>query len=192
MLDAISWVSALFAARQIHSRPAFVALLAVLFLFACLDHAHALPRRTRPPVAQVAPLGLLETVCFRLSPWLPPVKPSIGGPAEGELRGMATILFFFSLVLLRGVLAQYTAYNYGFDVSKHFRRQADKPLVVRGDPSGTIRLRLEIRELEQDSDLWTLYILGLSMMQFEDQTDPNSWYGLTGSLHPRGRRLSRD
>ncbi|KAK5657068.1 hypothetical protein OQA88_3595 [Cercophora sp. LCS_1] len=99
---------------------------------------------------------------------------------------MATVRILLAvLLLLRPIFGQYTAYNYGIDVSQHIKRQMAQPLVVRGDSSGAVRLRREIRELEQDSDLWTLYILGLSMMQFQDQTLPNSWYGLTGSLHPR-------
>ena len=76
-------------------------------------------------------------------------------------------------------------YNYGFDVSQHVKRQMGRPLIVRGAGSGrTIQPRQEIRQLEQDRDLWTLYILGLSMLQYTDQSSPTSWYGLTGILPP--------
>ncbi|KAG7292970.1 hypothetical protein NEMBOFW57_003015 [Staphylotrichum longicolle] len=88
-------------------------------------------------------------------------------------------------------LAQYTAYDYGFDVKTRIKRnQLDRRtgLVVR-DKTATaaaaaagdvveVLVRPEIRQLEQDTDLWTLYILGLSMMQFTDQASPTSYYGL--------------
>ncbi|KAK0670708.1 putative tyrosinase [Cercophora samala] len=78
-----------------------------------------------------------------------------------------------------------TAYNYGFDVHRRVKRQFAEPLtmVVRGDAgkqAGDVQVRREIRELEQDRDVWTLYLLGMSMMQFTDQTLPTSWYGITG------------
>ncbi|KAK3372444.1 hypothetical protein B0H63DRAFT_551021 [Podospora didyma] len=80
------------------------------------------------------------------------------------------------------VLGQYTSYNYGFNVVRRVRRDIDatRPLVVRGGGGGDIQVRQEIRELEQDQDLWTLYILGLSMLQFTDQSSPTSWYSITG------------
>ena len=91
------------------------------------------------------------------------------------------------------VLAQYPAYNYGFDVKTRIKRsQLDRraALVVK-DKAATataavagdvveVLVRPEIRQLEQDTDLWTLYILGLSMMQFTDQASPTSYYGLAG------------
>ncbi|KAK4681516.1 hypothetical protein QC764_108060 [Podospora pseudoanserina] len=78
-----------------------------------------------------------------------------------------------------------TAYNYGFDVHRRVKRQLAEPLttVVRGDAgqqAGDVQVRREIRELEQDRDVWTLYLLGMSMMQFTDQMEPTSWYGITG------------
>lgn len=92
------------------------------------------------------------------------------------------------------VLAQYTAYDYGFDVKTRIKRsQLDRraALVVQEKTATAtaaaagdvveVLVRPEIRQLEQDTDLWTLYILGLSMMQFTDQASPTSYYGLAGS-----------
>lgn len=92
------------------------------------------------------------------------------------------------------VLAQYTAYDYSFDIKTRIKRnqiERRTGLVVR-DKTATaaaaaagdvveVLVRPEIRQLEQDTDLWTLYILGLSMMQFTDQASPTSYYGLAGS-----------
>ncbi len=83
------------------------------------------------------------------------------------------------------VLAQYSAYNYGFDVKTKVRRQLTRrsELAVRGKTGsgGDVVVRQEIRQMEQDADLWTLYILALSMLQFTDQSSPTSYYGLAGS-----------
>ncbi|KAK4202248.1 putative tyrosinase [Triangularia verruculosa] len=80
---------------------------------------------------------------------------------------------------------QYTAYNYGFDVHRRVRRQFAQPstMIVMGNAAtqaGDVQVRREIRELEQDREVWTLYLLGMSMMQFTDQSSPTSWYGITG------------
>ncbi|KAK4181554.1 hypothetical protein QBC36DRAFT_174782 [Triangularia setosa] len=89
-----------------------------------------------------------------------------------------------------------TAYNYGFDVHRRVKRQFAQPstMVVRGDAGrqgGDVQVRREIRELEQDHEAWTLYLLGMSMMQFTDQGSPTSWYGITGWFgHPRASSMS--
>lgn len=94
-------------------------------------------------------------------------------------------LLSLALLAAHSVLAQYGAYDYGFDAAKLIKRQlaSQEPVpVVRGAEGGqTIRLRQEVRQLEQDKELWTLYILGLSLMQFTDQSSPVSWYGITGT-----------
>jgi tyrosinase len=90
------------------------------------------------------------------------------------------------------VHAQYTAYDYGFDVKARVKRSQldrraalvvqDKAAAATAAAAGDVEVlvRQEIRQLEQDTDLWTLYILGLSMMQFTDQASPTSYYGLAG------------
>ncbi len=100
--------------------------------------------------------------------------------------GMAAFhLALLTLVCLpHRVLGQHAGYDYGFNIAGHVKRQVAQPLVVRGEPDGTIQLRQEIRQLEQDEDMWTLYILGLSMLQFSDQSLPTSWYHLTGLFPP--------
>jgi len=40
--------------------------------------------------------------------------------------------------------------------------------------------RVEIRDLEKDNDLWNLYILALSWMQYTAQDSPFSWYQIAG------------
>ncbi|KAK4136323.1 Di-copper centre-containing protein [Trichocladium antarcticum] len=76
------------------------------------------------------------------------------------------------------VIGQDTTYNYGFDVSTRVKRQLARRQVVR--TGGEIHVRQEIRELEKDQDMWSLYILGLSMLQFTPQSSPTSWYGIAG------------
>ena len=48
---------------------------------------------------------------------------------------------------------------------------------------GSLPVRREIREMENDQDLWTLYLLGLDFMQATQQEDPTSWYKIMGKLH---------
>lgn len=47
---------------------------------------------------------------------------------------------------------------------------------------GSLPVRREIREMEIDQDLWTLYLLGLDLMQATQQEDPTSWYKVMGKL----------
>jgi hypothetical protein len=51
-----------------------------------------------------------------------------------------------------------------------------------GTSNGTVPLRQEIRVLQNDSTLWTLYILALDMLQYTNQTDMLSWYQI-GGIH---------
>lgn len=98
------------------------------------------------------------------------------------------LLLFLAYLPHALVLGQYTTYNYGFDVSRRVKRQLERHpvVVVKAGDDREIHVRQEIRELEKDRDLWTLYILALSMMQYSDQSTPTSWYGITGlPLTPR-------
>ena len=96
------------------------------------------------------------------------------------------MLLVLLLCVFQGVTGQYSAYNYGFDVENHIKRQVQpQQLVLRGISVSDLEdlpIRKEIRDLQQDDDQWTLYLLGLSMMQFTNQSDPTSWYGITGSF----------
>ncbi|KAK0657626.1 hypothetical protein B0T16DRAFT_434124 [Cercophora newfieldiana] len=93
---------------------------------------------------------------------------------------MATLqLYLVAFTLFCSVLGGFVPYDYGFDIARHVvRRQS--PLVVRGEAGRGVVLRQEVRQLEQDADVWTLYLLGLNLMQSTDQSVPTSWYGLTG------------
>ena len=77
------------------------------------------------------------------------------------------------------------AYNYGVPRTSIFKRQTTALYVTTGvhtgqGPNGSFPLRLEIRELEKDPISWTLYILGLDMLQYKNQTEMLSWYQLSG------------
>jgi tyrosinase len=103
-----------------------------------------------------------------------------------HLRRSLVLLPLFYLVNTLAV-AQYSGYDYGFDVHQLVKRQIGRrsDLVVNGTtPDDGIRIRQEIRELEKDQDLWTLYILALSMLQFTDQSYPLSYYSLAGLCPP--------
>ncbi|OIW34914.1 Di-copper centre-containing protein [Coniochaeta ligniaria NRRL 30616] len=92
-------------------------------------------------------------------------------------------LFLAAFTLASAVLAQrYPGYNFGPDVHRRVKRQISGPFVVRSlaRDDGDLPLRQEIRNLEQNRDQWTLYLLGLSMMQYTNQSDPLSWYQITG------------
>ena len=75
-------------------------------------------------------------------------------------------------------------YNYGFDVHDPFqRREDDKHPIVADLPrvNGSLPLRREIRDLEKDDDIWNLFILALSWMQYTDQSKWSSWYQIAGT-----------
>ena len=101
------------------------------------------------------------------------------------MASIRSTLFKLALMLLTcSALCRPVPYDYGFDVGRHVERQLAEPFVVRGETNGDIQVRQEIRQLEQDADQWTLYILGLSLLQFTDESSPTSWYSLTGLLSP--------
>lgn len=85
---------------------------------------------------------------------------------------------------------QYAGYDFGVGLSKLTRRWSltGNTLVYNqlasstGDNDGDKALRVEIRDLEKNEDQWTLYMLGLSMMQYTNQSDEISWYQVTGLL----------
>lgn len=53
-----------------------------------------------------------------------------------------------------------------------------------GDGDGSVPLRLEIRQLQQNADQWNLYLLALDRLQNVNQTELLSWYQLCG-IHGR-------
>ncbi|EFX05338.1 tyrosinase precursor [Grosmannia clavigera kw1407] len=100
------------------------------------------------------------------------------------------MLVLLSIILIR--LATPVAsqmYDYGFEVDHHLfqshiqLRDTATPYVVGNilHATNTTAVRQEIRKLEQDPDLWTLYMLGLNMMQYVDQNQLLSYYQVAGS-----------
>ncbi|KAI9048358.1 hypothetical protein LZ554_008150 [Drepanopeziza brunnea f. sp. 'monogermtubi'] len=86
-------------------------------------------------------------------------------------------------------LAAYPSYDYGANPPEFSKRQNTAFIAVTGAQTGTGQngsapLRLEVRELEKDPVAWTLYILGLDMMQYAPQTEMLSWYQIAG-IHGR-------
>ncbi|KAH8675617.1 hypothetical protein BX600DRAFT_432181 [Xylariales sp. PMI_506] len=95
------------------------------------------------------------------------------------------LFLLFLLVLVRsGISVGSGNYDYG----KHqdhivLRRQmsAVQSKIVSALPyNGSIPLRPNIRDLEKNYEQWNLYLLALNWMQWINQTDPFSWYGITG------------
>jgi tyrosinase len=57
-------------------------------------------------------------------------------------------------------------------------------VITTGVVGGSLVSRQEIRTMLQDQDLFTLYILGLERFQQVDESDPLSWYQISG-IHGR-------
>ncbi|KAG9248530.1 hypothetical protein BJ878DRAFT_476387 [Calycina marina] len=84
-----------------------------------------------------------------------------------------------------------TSYDYGNQIdtsSNVFKRQATAFHPTTGVHTGTdangYGTRKEIRDLEKDTTTWTLYLLGLDVLQSRDQSDVLSWYQIAG-IHGR-------
>ncbi|KAL1884276.1 hypothetical protein VTK73DRAFT_3260 [Phialemonium thermophilum] len=79
---------------------------------------------------------------------------------------------------------RYPSYNFGSDVAGNILAQEKvmAPFVLGslGLVNGSLPARQEIRELQKNPDQWTLYILGLDVLQFINQSNPLSWYGISG------------
>lgn len=65
--------------------------------------------------------------------------------------------------------------------SLHRRQGSFTP--VTGIQEFGVQPRLEIRQLEANTDQWNLYLLGLARFQAVNQTDKLSWYQIAGQ-HP--------
>ena len=95
------------------------------------------------------------------------------------------LLVIIGALLPQRVVTQ-SSYDYGFDRRTVLKRQnsniyATTGVHAGGGPDGSLPLRQEIRTMEQDSIIWTLYILGLDMLQYSNQTEMLSWYQIAGS-----------
>jgi tyrosinase len=81
---------------------------------------------------------------------------------------------------------RYPGYDFGPGVhrlraKRHQQTKGPRVLMNLASADGELPLRHEIRDLENNRDQWTLYLLGLSMMQYTNQSDPLSWYQITGN-----------
>jgi hypothetical protein len=73
----------------------------------------------------------------------------------------------------------YSSYDYGSQKRPVSKRQSSI-IQTTGVKNNGVQSRQEIRQLEQNTMLWTLYILGLDMLQYTDQNDELSWYQIAG------------
>ena len=94
------------------------------------------------------------------------------------------LLALVAALLPRSVVAN-TSYDYGIDRKTILKRQASNFYAVTGvhtgsGQDGSAPIRQEIRKLKQDNTTWTLYILGLDMLQNTNQTEMLSWYQIAG------------
>lgn len=71
--------------------------------------------------------------------------------------------------------------------SQHQRRQSSsETFVVTGVASAGVHPRLELRAMQDDADLWNLYILGLRRFYDTDQDDKLSFYQISGERYGVG------
>ena len=105
----------------------------------------------------------------------------------GMLFGRPSIylLTFAAAFLIPATFAR-TSYDYGIDRTTLLKRQAPKLYATTGIHTGvgsnsSLPIRHEIRKLEQDNTTWTLYVLGLDMLQYTNQSETLSWYQIAGS-----------
>ena len=89
------------------------------------------------------------------------------------------------VLAILGIIAIVGAqYNYGFDPRTTIvkRQSSSLPLTGVHNPDGTLGLRREVDDLATDPTTWNLFMLGLDMMQWTDQSDIESWYQVMGNI----------
>jgi tyrosinase len=64
------------------------------------------------------------------------------------------------------------------------RRQQQPTVAVTGITKYGVQPRLEIRQLQADTDQWNLFLLGMRRFQQSDQNNLTSWYQIAG-IHGR-------
>lgn len=81
------------------------------------------------------------------------------------------------------------SYDYGINVTEEIkakRASSGSILVTTGMPlrsNGSVPVRYEIRDLQKNTDKWSLYILALDLMQYTDQSVISSWFSISSALH---------
>jgi tyrosinase len=82
------------------------------------------------------------------------------------------------LLTLSGVRASPTPYP-GFGLSVVATQQSS-PFAITGLAGQSVQARLEIRDLQQNAEQWSLFLLGLQRLQSMNQTDFLSWFQIAG------------
>jgi hypothetical protein len=94
------------------------------------------------------------------------------------------LLVFVAALLPLLAIAQ-DSYDYGFNISTILKRETSTFFAVTGvdetnAAGGSVPVRQDIRQLELDKITWTLYILGLDILQSTSQAQMLSWYQIAG------------
>lgn len=97
------------------------------------------------------------------------------------LRGAVSILL---LNLGISVLASPLLKHELQDVLPQLRRRQNPTVSVTGITAFGVQPRLEIRRLEQNTDQWNIFLLGLARFQQTDQSNLTSYYQIAG-IHGR-------
>jgi tyrosinase len=105
----------------------------------------------------------------------------MGLSRDVKLLGV-TLLWLNSLVLSAPLLNHnVTELHVSEDIT--VRRRQQSPLeATTGIQTFGVHPRLEIRQLEQRTDQWNIYLLGLAKFQAMNQSDKFSYYSIAG-LH---------
>ena len=93
----------------------------------------------------------------------------------------------FSLSVLASPVAQFNALASEVQDAVSSKNVLERRQVCSRNPlvginDGAIVARPNIYDMEQDGDLWNLYILGLLRMQDRNQDDPLSFYRISGTF----------
>lgn len=90
-------------------------------------------------------------------------------------------LAFYSLLLVHCTAIRHPLPHVAEDLAPLVARQQPSTIAIAGvTASFGVYNRLEIRQLQQNTDQWNLYLLGLKKMQAVNQSDPLSWYQIAG------------
>jgi tyrosinase len=69
------------------------------------------------------------------------------------------------------------------DAVPELRRRQNPTVSVTGITAFGVQPRLEIRQLEQNTDQWNIFLLGLARFQQTDQSNLTSYYQIAGIHH---------
>lgn len=92
--------------------------------------------------------------------------------------------FFLLLNLVLSTLASPLLRHELGDGPSQLRRRQNPTVAVTGITDFGVQPRLEIRQLEQNTDQWNIFLLGLARFQQTDQSNLTSYYQIAG-IHGR-------